>query len=169
MNNQIWRRGICTCFLNFLQRLSLKYILLIAFSSIIDHNNGTTCHCLYSQLVLGIFIFYSTFLKVENGNIFFLFEYIPRSRGLLSIFPTSQNWEVWESPLPVPFVFKALPLGGKSNGTDFFGLGEGLLPSPSWGYGTVQINYVNFPTNQQKQHHIHWHVLYQSYPRSSMK
>ena len=81
----------------------------------------------YFQSSLAIFIFKSTLLEV-----ILVHPWVKRSASPTST--CSKQWEVWELPLHVPFVFVALPLGGKSNEMDYFGLWEGL-PSPWWGYG----------------------------------
>ena len=108
----------------------------------------------YFQSILDIFIFYSTFPEGKKAGRFFLFlahSQVTWSAShtftcwklweawelALSVHPQvtwstsicSELWEVWELPLSVPFVFMALPLEGKPNGMDNFGLWEGL-PSP---------------------------------------
>ena len=98
----------------------------------------------YFQSILGIFIFYSTFLKVEKQKNSFCFSTSP---GHVICFPhlhLLKLWEAWELPLSVQFVYVALPLEGKSNGMDYFGLWEGL-PSPCRGYGKQP--YYNFQSS----------------------
>ena len=94
-------------------------------------------------------LFYSTFLKVENETN--LSDWV-HSQGTWPAFhiSTSQNFEKCES-YPCLFHLSSWPshLGESQLNQTFFGLGEGL-PSPSLGYGSVQINCVDFPTNQQK-------------------
>ena len=87
----------------------------------------------FFQSILGISIFYSTFLKVIKQEDSFC---ISTSPSQLICFPhlhLLKTWEVWDLPLSVPFVFMAFPLSRKSNGMDYFGLWEDL-PSPCWGY-----------------------------------
>ena len=87
----------------------------------------------WSILCIFIHVFYSTFLEVEKQEYFSGFSTSPGHVIYLHLH-CSKLWEVWELPLSVPFVVVALPLGGKSNGLDYFGLLEGL-PSPWWGHG----------------------------------
>ena len=139
VGNHQWHGGTTgydnDVFLSFLQWMSLKYIWLMVFGSIIDHHNGTTCN--FCRPILGIFIFHSTFLEVKKQEDF---SGLSTSPVTWSTSTCSKLWEVWELPLSVPFVFVALPLGG-SNGMDYYGLCEGL-PSPWWGYGKQPM----FPT-----------------------
>ena len=64
----------------------------------------------FFQSILGIVIFHSTFLKVENQEDSFCFSYIPRSHDLLPTPPPAQNCVKRESQKRV----------------DCFGLWEGL-------------------------------------------